>query len=79
MGRIVGIDLGTNNSCVGLVQGGVPEIIPNEEGTHTTPSVVGFTAEGHVLVGAVAKSQALIDVGDALRLYDEAWTAIQAA
>jgi hypothetical protein len=59
MGRIVGIDLGTTNSCVAIVESGAPVVIPNAEGARTTPSVVGFSANGERLVGQVAKRQAV--------------------
>jgi molecular chaperone DnaK len=59
MGKIIGIDLGTTNSCVSVVEGGEPVVIPNAEGGRTTPSVVGFGKEGERLVGAVAKRQAI--------------------
>ncbi|RMF17127.1 MAG: molecular chaperone DnaK, partial [Candidatus Dadabacteria bacterium] len=55
MGKIVGIDLGTTNSVVAVVVGGEPEVIPNQEGARTTPSVVSFSEDGEVLVGQVAK------------------------
>jgi molecular chaperone DnaK len=58
MGRIVGIDLGTTNSCVAILEGGQPVVIPNAEGARTTPSVVAFTNSGERLVGQVAKRQA---------------------
>jgi molecular chaperone DnaK len=59
MGRVVGIDLGTTNSCVAVMEGGQPVVIPNAEGARTTPSVVGFAASGERLVGQVAKRQAV--------------------
>ncbi|MBI4552907.1 MAG: molecular chaperone DnaK [Candidatus Latescibacteria bacterium] len=59
MGKVIGIDLGTTNSCVAVVEGGEPVVIPNAEGSRTTPSVVGFTNEGERLVGALAKRQAI--------------------
>jgi molecular chaperone DnaK len=59
MGKIIGIDLGTTNSCVAVMAGGEPKVIPNEEGGRTTPSVVGFTKTGERLVGQVAKRQAI--------------------
>ena len=59
MGKIIGIDLGTTNSCVAVVEGGEPVVIPNAEGGRTTPSVVGFAKDGERLVGAVAKRQAI--------------------
>jgi molecular chaperone DnaK len=59
MGKIIGIDLGTTNSCVAIMEGDKPTVIVNEEGARTTPSVVGFTKEGERLVGVVAKRQAI--------------------
>ncbi|MBF0593307.1 MAG: molecular chaperone DnaK [Nitrospirae bacterium] len=59
MGKAIGIDLGTTNSCVAVVQGGEPVVIPNQEGTRTTPSVVAFTDKGERLVGQIAKRQAI--------------------
>jgi len=59
MGKIIGIDLGTTNSCVAVVEGGEPVVIPNAEGGRTTPSVVGFAKDGERLVGTVAKRQAI--------------------
>src|ERR1700760_4521985 len=59
MGKIIGIDLGTTNSVVAVMEGGEPKVIPNEEGGRTTPSVVGFTKNGERLVGQVAKRQAI--------------------
>ncbi len=59
MGKVIGIDLGTTNSCVAVMEGGVPQVIPNQEGARTTPSIVGFTAKGERLVGQIAKRQAL--------------------
>jgi len=59
MGKIIGIDLGTTNSVVAVMEGGDPKVIPNQEGGRTTPSVVGFTKDGEVLVGQVAKRQAI--------------------
>src|SRR5690606_1615078 len=58
MSKVIGIDLGTTNSVVAVMEGGEPVIIPNSEGGRTTPSVVAFTAEGELLVGAPAKRQA---------------------
>jgi molecular chaperone DnaK len=59
MGKIIGIDLGTTNSCVAVFEGGEPVVIPNPEGARTTPSVVAFTKQGERLVGQVAKRQAI--------------------
>ncbi|MBN2830301.1 MAG: molecular chaperone DnaK [Candidatus Cloacimonetes bacterium] len=59
MGKIIGIDLGTTNSCVAVVEGGKPVVIANAEGTRTTPSIVGFTKEGERVVGQLAKRQAV--------------------
>ena len=55
MGRIIGIDLGTTNSCVAVMEGNVPRVIENSEGARTTPSVVAYLENGEVLVGASAK------------------------
>src|SRR5215831_12776964 len=59
MGKIIGIDLGTTNSCVAVMEGGQPTVIANQEGNRTTPSVVAFTKGGERLVGQVAKRQAI--------------------
>ncbi|MBD3278342.1 MAG: molecular chaperone DnaK [Candidatus Aegiribacteria sp.] len=59
MGKIIGIDLGTTNSCVAVMEGGEPTVIPNAEGARTTPSVVGFNDKGERLVGVVAYRQAV--------------------
>ncbi|MDE6398368.1 MAG: Hsp70 family protein, partial [Clostridiales bacterium] len=59
MGKIIGIDLGTTNSCVAVLEGGEPVVIPNAEGARTTPSVIGFAKDGERLVGQVAKRQAV--------------------
>src|SRR5688572_5295935 len=59
MSKIVGIDLGTTNSCVSVVENGEPIVIPNAEGARTTPSIVGFTEAGERRVGQVAKRQAV--------------------
>ena len=62
MGKVIGIDLGTTNSCVAVMEGGEPVVIANAEGTRTTPSVVAFSKEGERLVGAVAKRQTAANV-----------------
>jgi molecular chaperone DnaK len=59
MGKIIGIDLGTTNSCVAVIEGGEPIVIPNAEGARTTPSVVAFSKDGERMVGQVAKRQAI--------------------
>jgi len=59
MGKIIGIDLGTTNSCVSVLDGGKPKVIENAEGDRTTPSIVGYTDEGEILVGQSAKRQAV--------------------
>lgn len=61
MGKIIGIDLGTTNSCVAVLEGGEPVVITNAEGNRTTPSVVAFTKDGERLVGQVAKRQAVVN------------------
>src|SRR5579871_2611263 len=59
MAKIIGIDLGTTNSVVAVMEAGEPKVIPNEEGSRTTPSVVAFTKTGERLVGQVAKRQSI--------------------
>ena len=59
MGKIIGIDLGTTNSCVAVLEGGEPTVITSTEGGRTTPSTVGFTKDGDRLVGQPAKRQAV--------------------
>ena len=59
MGKIIGIDLGTTNSCVAVMEGGEPVVIANREGARTTPSVVAFSKDGERMVGQVAKRQAI--------------------
>ena len=67
MGKIIGIDLGTTNSCVAIMEGGEPAVITNAEGSRTTPSVVGFTKDGERLVGQVAKRQAVANPDNTIR------------
>src|SRR5210317_1579823 len=79
MGKIIGIDLGTTNSCVAVMEGGEPRVIENAEGDRTTPSIVAFTKDGEVLVGQPAKRQAVTNPTNTLfaikrligRKYDE--------
>ena len=59
MGRVIGIDLGTTNSCVAVMDGDKAKVIENSEGDRTTPSIVAFTKDGEVLVGQTAKRQAV--------------------
>jgi len=59
MGKIIGIDLGTTNSCVAIIEGGQPKVIENSEGARTTPSVIAYQEDGEILVGAPAKRQAV--------------------
>ncbi len=67
MARAVGIDLGTTNSVVSVLEGGEPTVITNAEGARTTPSVVAFAKNGEVLVGEVAKRQAVTNVDRTIR------------
>ena len=67
MGKTIGIDLGTTNSCVSVVEGGKPVIIPNESGGRTTPSVVAFTTSGERLIGDAAMRQASVNSGRTIR------------
>jgi molecular chaperone DnaK len=55
MGKIIGIDLGTTNSCVAIMEGGQPKVIENSEGARTTPSIIAYMEDGEILVGAPAK------------------------
>jgi molecular chaperone DnaK (HSP70) len=60
MGKMIGIDLGTTNSCVAIMEGGQPKVIENAEGARTTPSIIAYQEDGEILVGASAKRQAKI-------------------
>src|ERR1041384_584591 len=64
MGKIIGIDLGTTNCCVAVLEGGTVQIVPNKEGGRTTPTVVGFTEKGERLVGQIAKRQAVTNAAN---------------
>jgi molecular chaperone DnaK len=66
MGKIIGIDLGTTNSCVAIMEGGKPKVIENSEGARTTPSVVAYTEDGEILCGASAKRQAVTNAKNTL-------------
>ena len=66
MGKIIGIDLGTTNSCVSVMEGGKPKVIENSEGARTTPSVVAYAEDGEILVGAPAKRQAVTNAKNTL-------------
>ena len=73
MSRAVGIDLGTTNSVVSVLEGGEPVVIANAEGSRTTPSVVAFARNGEVLVGQPAKNQAVTNVDRTIRSVKHAW------
>src|SRR5919205_1109765 len=64
MGKVIGIDLGTTNCCVAVLEGGAVQIVPNKEGGRTTPTVVGFTDKGERLVGQIAKRQAVTNAAN---------------
>lgn len=66
MGKIIGIDLGTTNSCVSIMEGGKPKVIENSEGARTTPSIVAYAEDGEILVGAPAKRQAVTNAKNTL-------------
>ena len=66
MGKIIGIDLGTTNSCVAIMEGGQPKVIENAEGARTTPSIIGYTEDGEILCGAPAKRQAVTNAKNTL-------------
>ncbi|WP_374338091.1 molecular chaperone DnaK [Methyloversatilis sp.] len=66
MGKIIGIDLGTTNSCVSVMEGGKPKVIENSEGARTTPSIVAYADDGEILVGASAKRQAVTNAANTL-------------
>src|SRR6266542_3636649 len=66
MGKAIGIDLGTTNCCVAVLEGAAVQIVPNKEGGRTTPSVVGFTDKGERLVGQIAKRQAVTNASNTM-------------
>ena len=66
MGKVIGIDLGTTNSCVAIMSGGDPVVIANAEGARTTPSIVGITEKAERLVGQIAKRQAITNPGNTI-------------
>ncbi len=66
MGKIIGIDLGTTNSCVSVMEGNTPRVIENSEGARTTPSIVAYQEDGEILVGASAKRQAVTNAKNTL-------------
>src|SRR6267143_491632 len=82
MSKIIGIDLGTTNSCVAIMEGGKPKVIENSEGARTTPSIVAYTEDGEILVGAPAKRQAVTNAKNTIyavkrligRKYDDSET-----
>ena len=79
MARAVGIDLGTTNSVVAVLEAGEPAVVPNAEGARTTPSVVGFAKNGEILVGEVAKRQAITNPDRTIRsvkrhMGDKSWS-----
>jgi len=73
MAKVIGIDLGTTNSVVAVVEGGNPTVIANQEGSRLTPSVVGFTKEGEILVGQVAKRQAITNPENTVSRSSDSW------
>ena len=73
MSKVIGIDLGTTNSCVAVVEGGKPVVITNAEGERTTPSVVAFTKDGERLVGGAAKRQIATNSGRTISASSGTW------
>ena len=78
MGKIIGIDLGTTNSCVAVMEGGKPVVVTNTEGARTTPSVVAFSKSGERLVGEPAKRQAVTNADKTISLSRDIWVPITA-
>ena len=66
MGKIIGIDLGTTNSCVAIMEGGQPKVIENSEGARTTPSIIAYSDDGEIQCGATAKRQAVTNAKNTL-------------
>jgi len=77
MGKIIGIDLGTTNSCVAVMEAGQPTVIANQEGARTTPSVVAFTKSGERLVGQVAKRQSITNPRIRSSRSSDSWAALR--
>ena len=81
MSKILGIDLGTTNSCMAVVEGGQPKVLENAEGTRTTPSVAAITKTGERLVGQIAKRQGMVNplstVFSAKRLIGRRWDDVE--
>lgn len=73
MGKIIGIDLGTTNSCVSVMEGNEPVVIPNSEGKRTTPSIIGFIDNGERKVGDPAKRQAITNPTKLYSLSNVSW------
>ena len=76
MSKIIGIDLGTTNSCVAVMEGGKPTVIANQEGARTTPSIVAFTKTGERLVGEPAKRQAVTNAEKTISSSRDIWVLI---
>lgn len=77
MSKVIGIDLGTTNSCVAVIENGEPIVIPNAEGARTTPSIVAFAKNGERLVGQVAKDKRLQTTIEQLSQLKEIWDQIK--
>ena len=75
MSKVIGIDLGTTNSCVAVMEGGEAVVIPNAEGNRTTPSVVAFSKTGERMVGQVAKRQAITNPDRTISSISARWAA----
>ncbi len=73
--KVLGIDLGTTNSCMAIMEGGEPKVIANADGARTTPSVVGFTKSGERLVGRIAKNQAITNPTNTVFPSSDSWAA----